>query len=115
MLAGDGVAQFGSGMLATAAGQAALAAWAGAIGREVDGIYIAIDFDVLDGAGDWAVQMPEPNGLSLETAAASVRALAAGGAPVVGFGATGINLLRGGDVEKTVDAVAALAEAALGR
>jgi arginase len=114
MLAADGVAQFGSGMLATAAGQAALAAWARAIAEEVDGLYVAIDLDVLDAGGNWAVQMPEPDGLSLDTALACVRALASGGAPVVGFGATGINLHNGGDAERTLDAVVRLAEAALG-
>jgi arginase len=113
MLAADGVAQFGSGMLATPAGQAALAAWAEATAAEVDGLYIAIDFDVLDGGGGWAVQMPEPDGLSLDTALACVRALAAAG-PVVGFGATGINLLNGGDLEATANAVARLAGAGLG-
>ena len=114
MLTTDGVAQFGSGMLATRAGQAALAAWAASTGETVDGLYIAVDFDVLDAGGNWAVQMPEPDGLSLETAVAAVEALRAGGAPVVGFGATGINLRNGGDVERTVEAVAQLAGAALG-
>jgi arginase len=114
MLAADGVAQFGSGMLATRAGQAALAAWARAIAGEVDGLYVAIDFDVLDAGGDWAVQMPEAAGLSLETAVTAVQALASAGAPVVGFGATGINLQGGGDAEKTLDAVVRLASVALG-
>jgi hypothetical protein len=35
--------------------------------------------------------------------------------PVVAFGATGLNFTGPGDGPKTVDAVAALAEAALGR
>ena len=56
--------------------------------------------------------MPEPDGLSLATAVAAVRTLAAA-MPVVGFGATGITLANG-DVDATIDAVATLAEAALG-
>jgi len=35
-------------------------------------------------------------------------------APVAGFGATAIRVGRGGDPERTADAAAALAEAALG-
>jgi hypothetical protein len=56
--------------------------------------------------------MPEAEGLSLETATGTINALAAA-IPVVGFGATGITLANG-DAEKTADAVAVLAEAALG-
>ena len=92
---------------------AALAGWARAKAGEVDGLYIAIDFDVLDASGRWAVQMPEPDGLSLETALAAVRTLA-GAVPVVGFGATGVNLANG-DPAVTVEAVVLLAEAALAR
>ena len=40
--------------------------------RRVDGIHIAIDLDCLDRSGGWAVTMPEPNGLALETAVAAV-------------------------------------------
>ena len=112
LLAASRVAHFGAGMLATDAGRAALAGWASVVAGRVDGIYIAIDHDVLDGAGDWAVQMPEPDGLSLETTLAAVRTLAAA-MPVVGFGATGLNFTGPGDAGKTVDAVAVLAEAAL--
>ncbi len=113
MLAASPVAHFGAGMLATNAGMAAVAGWASAVAARVDGIYVAVDHDVLDGAGGWAVQFPEPNGLSLETAARAIRTLA-GRMPVVGFGATGLNLVAGGDRPKTVDAVATLVEAALG-
>jgi arginase len=113
MLAATGVAQFGSGMLGTAAGMAALGAWARSIGDAVDGLYVAVDMDVLDASGGWAVQMPEPAGLPLEVAVAAVEALAAGAAPVLGFGATGVNLAHG-DGEVTRDAIARLAEAALG-
>jgi arginase len=113
MLASSRVAHFGAGMLATDAGMAALAGWASVVARRVDAFYIAIDMDVLDAAGDWAVAMPEPNGLSLETALTAVRTIAAAG-PVVGFGPTGILMGRGGDPERTMDAAVALAEAALG-
>ena len=78
----------------------------------VDGVYIAFDMDCLDASGGWAVTMPEPDGLSLETALAAVRVLAEA-MPVVGFGATGITLANG-DVARTVEAVAMLGEAALG-
>ena len=113
MLAASGVAHFGAGMLAQPAGLAALAGWARAKAAEVDGLYVAVDHDVLDGAGGWAIQMPEPEGLALETAVAAVRTLAAA-IPVVGFGATGINLDKG-DAASTLGAVVALAEAALRR
>ncbi len=59
------------------------------------------------------VAMPEPGGISLETAVAAVRSIAASG-PVVGFGATAVLIGRGGDPERTLAAVASLAEAALG-
>jgi arginase len=110
MLAASAVAQFGAGMLATAGGQAALAGWAAAVAREVDALYIAFDLDALDAGGGWAVTMPEPGGLSLETALTAVTTLA-GAIPVVGFGATAVTLANG-DAQKTVDAIARLAEAA---
>jgi arginase len=114
MLAASQVAHFGAGMLATEAGIAALAGWASVVAGRVDGIYLAVDHDVIDGAGDRALQMPEPGGLSLETAARAIRTLAAA-VPVVGFGATALNFTGGGDAEATIEAVATLAEAALGR
>jgi len=113
ILAASRVAHFGAGMLGTDAGMAALAAWAGVVGRRVDAIYVAFDMDALDAAGDWALAMPEPNGMSLGTAVTAVRTIAAAG-PVAGFGATAILLGRGGDPERTADAAATLAEAALG-
>lgn len=113
ILAASRVAHFGAGMLGTDAGMAALAAWAGVVGRRVDAIYVAFDMDALDAAGDWALAMPEPNGISLGTAVTAVRTIAAAG-PVAGFGATAILLGRGGDPERTADAAATLAEAALG-
>jgi arginase len=112
MLVSHGVAHFGSGMLGTDAGMAALAAWARAMAAVADGLYIAVDMDVLDASGGWAVQMPEPAGLPLDVAVAAVEALAAGGAPVIGFGATGVNL-GSGDGPATRDAIARLAETAL--
>ena len=113
ILAASRVAHFGAGMLGTDAGMAALAAWAGVVAARVDAFYVAFDMDALDAAGDWALATPEPNGLSLETAAAAVRTIAAAG-PVAGFGATAILVGKGGDPERTADAATLLAEAALG-
>jgi arginase len=111
-LAASPIAHFGAGMLATDAGQAAVRAWAAVVATRVDGLYIAFDTDCLDGAGGWAVTMPEPDGLSLEAALETVGVLAAA-IPVVGFGPTGITLANG-DAERTLDAVTRLAEAAFG-
>jgi arginase len=113
MLAASPVAQFGAGMLRTTAGLAALDGWAQTTADEVDGLYLAIDHDVLDAdEADWSVTMPEPAGVPLDVAVQAVRVLAAA-IPVVGYGATAMNL-RGGDVERTVDAAVHLAAAALG-
>jgi arginase len=112
MLAASRVAHFGAGMLGTDAGLAALAAWARVVASRVDAFYVAFDLDALDAAGDWALAMPEPNGLSLETALAAVRTIAAAG-PVAGFGATAILFGRGGNGDRTIDAAVALAAAAL--
>ena len=113
MLAASGVAQFGSGMLSDPAGQAAVAAWGAIVAERIDAWYIAFDMDALDASGRWAVAMPEPDGLALETAVASVRAIATSGAPVIGFGATAVMHRDGADMNATIDGVAALAEAAL--
>ncbi len=113
MLAASAVAHFGAGMLATDGGQAALAAWARTVAGRVDGFYVAFDLDALDRSGGWALAMPEPGGLALETALGAVRAIAAAG-PVVGFGATAVLFGAGGDALRTADAVAVLAGAALG-
>jgi arginase family enzyme len=83
------------------------------VAARVDGFYVAFDLDALDAGGGWAVAMPEPGGLSLETAVRSVRAIASA-APVLGFGATAVLVGRSGDAERTADAVATLTEAALG-
>ncbi len=110
-LAASPIAHFGAGMLATGQGQAAVAGWARTVAGQVDALYVAFDMDCLDRAGRWAVTMPEPGGLSIDTAIATVRQLA-GAVPVAGFGATGVNLSNG-DATATADAVAWLAEAAL--
>jgi arginase len=114
MLAASPVAQFGAGMLGDDAGRAAVAGWSRAVAGRIDAWYIAVDLDVLDGAEGWAVAMPEPHGLALDTAADTVRVIAGSGAPVIGFGATALMPRSGADIERTVDAVAVLAEAALG-
>jgi arginase len=113
MLAASAVAHFGAGMLADPAGRAALRGWAEAVATRIDGWYIAFDLDALDEAGGWALMMPEPGGLTLETALEAVRIIAASG-PVAGFGGTAVRFGTGGDPERTTDAVAGLAAAALG-
>lgn len=109
-LAASPVAHFGAGMVRTAAGLAALEAWARVVSTRTDGVYVAVDMDCLDPSTGVGVQMPEPGGLALETLLAVVRALdrALG---VVGVGATGVNLV-GRDPGPTVDAIVALATAA---
>jgi arginase family enzyme len=109
-LAASPIAHFGAGMLATDAGQAAVSAWARTVAGRVHGLYIAFDTDCLDRSEDWAVTYPEAEGLSLETAIRTFRALGAA-MPVVGLGPTGITLANG-DAEKTTEAVVALAAAA---
>jgi arginase family enzyme len=113
MLAASGVAQFGAGMLADPAGQAAVSAWVSTVASRIDAWYIAFDMDALDASGRWAIATPETDGLSLATAVATVRTIATGGVPVIGFGATAVMERDGADVGGTVDAIAALAEAAL--
>jgi arginase len=113
MLAASGVAQFGPGMLADPAGQAAVAAWSASVSTRVDAWYIAFDLDALDASGRWAIAMPESDGLAPETAVATVRAVATSGAPVIGFGATAVMEREDADLDGTVDVIATLAEAAL--
>ena len=110
MLAAARVAHFGAGMLGTEAGQAAVTGWAATVATRVDGLYVAFDMDCLDAAAGWALTMPEPDGLALETALTVVGMLAAA-VPVVGFGATAVNL-DNGDGPATADAIAHLVEAA---
>lgn len=110
-LAASRAAVFGAGMLGTPAGMAALEGWALSVAREVDGLYIAIDHDVLDAdEATWAVTMPESAGLSIATAVSVVRTLA-GAIPVVGYGATTLNFTRG-DTVRTFEGAARLVEAA---
>jgi arginase len=112
-LAGSGVAHFGAGWLRTAGGRAALRSWAAVVADEVDGLYIAVDHDVLDEAeAPWAVTMPEVRGLPADDAVEAVRILA-GAIPVVGYGATAMNFATGGDAGRTIAVAVALAGAAL--
>lgn len=117
MLVSSRVAHFGAGMLGGPAGLAALGAWAKTVATRVDACYIAFDMDVLDAAGGWALTMPEPDGISLATALAAVRILAEAMA-VDGIGLTAM-MIRAetpdADFERTIDAIAALVETALGR
>jgi arginase len=113
-LAASPVAHLGAGMLGTAAGLAAARAWAAAVAREVDGLYVAVDHDVLDAdEAPWAVTMPEAGGIRADRAVEVVRAIA-GALPVVGYGATAMNFRVGGDAERTVEVAARLALAAFG-
>jgi len=113
-LAASPVAHFGAGMLGTPGGIAAVRAWADAVAGEVDGLYIAVDHDVLDAReADWALTMPEAGGLQSDLAVDVVRELA-NAIPVVGYGATTMNFGVGGDAERTVDVAARLAAAAFG-
>ena len=114
MLATSGVAMFGPASLADGAGAAAVDAWSRVVADRIDAWYVAFDLDALDASGGWALAMPEPGGLSLDTAAETVRRIARSGAPVVGFGATAVMDGHGGDLDRTADAIAVLAEAALG-
>jgi len=113
-LAASPVAHFGAGMLGTPGGMAAIRAWAQAVAEEVDGLYIAVDHDVLDAReAHWALTMPEVGGLQSDLAIEVVRTLA-DAIPVVGYGATTMNFGVGGDAERTVDVAARLAAAAFG-
>ena len=112
MLAASGVAHFGAGMLGGEAGLAALAAWAAIVAARCDGLYVAFDLDAIDASEDLALAMPEPDGISLDTAVAAVTLLAAS-IPVVGFGATAVMAQPGLSLDPTLAAIARLAEAAL--
>jgi arginase len=111
-LAASPVAHFGAGMLGTSGGMAAIRAWGEAVAEDVEGLYIAIDHDVLDAReARWALTMPEDDGLQSDLAVDVVRTLAAT-IPVVGYGATTMNFRVGGDAERTVEVAARLAVAA---
>lgn len=114
MLAASPVAQFGAGMLAGPAGLAALEAWATVVSTRCDGLYIAFDLDAIDASEGVAVAMPEPDGLSVETAIAALRILARTNR-VVGFGPTATMRRPDSplDFDHHVEIVARLAEAAL--
>ncbi|MFP5342589.1 MAG: arginase family protein [Candidatus Limnocylindria bacterium] len=113
-LAASRIAHFGAGMLGTDAGRAALGAWAAAVAARIDGWYVAFDLDAIDAAEDLALAMPEAGGLALDDAIRAVAVIAATG-PVLGFGATAAMFGRGGGEAVTVEAIARLVEAALGR
>jgi len=113
MLAASPVAFFGSGMLGTVAGQAALRAWAAVVAERCDGLYIAFDLDAIDASEGLSLAMPEPGGISLDTAVALVRALA-DAIPVIGIGTTAAMRRPDLDFDVTVEAIARLVEAALG-
>jgi arginase len=113
MLAASPIAHFGAGMLATEAGMAALAAWAGVVARRVDGFYIALDHDCLDASLRPAVSMPEPDGLMPDVALAAIRTIGAAG-PILAHGASAMSL-GNGDAERTVSIAADLAAASLAR
>ena len=115
MLGASAVGQFGAGMLAGAAGLAALEGWAKTVGERCDGLYIAFDLDAIDASEGVSVAMPEPNGLSVDTSIAALRILARTNR-VVGFGPTATMRRPDSplDFDRHVDIVARLAEAALG-
>jgi arginase len=113
MLAASRVSHFGAGMLGTPAGMAALEAWALVTGVRCDGLYVAFDLDAIDASEGLSLAMPEPDGISLATAVTAVRALTSA-MPVVGFGATAAMARQELSLDPTVEAVARLAEAALG-
>jgi len=114
MLAASPVAQFGAGMLAGSAGLAALEGWATAVGERTHGMYIAFDLDAIDASEGICVAMPEPDGLSVETAIEAIRILARTNR-IVGFGPTATMRRPDSplDFDRHVDIVARLTEAAL--
>ena len=113
MLASSPVAQFGAGMLADDAGQAAVDAWAvRSPGASMGGTSRSTS---TSSTGSTAGLWPCPNPMaSPSTRLEAVRTIGGSGAPVIGFGATAVMPGTGRELDKTVDAVTALAEAALG-
>jgi arginase len=112
MLAASPVATFGAGMLGGDAGIAALEGWARVVGERCDGLYIAFDLDAIDASEGVSVAMPEPGGLSVDTAVAALRILASA-TRVVGFGPTATMVRPEVDFGRHVEIVARLTEAAL--
>jgi arginase len=113
ILAASPVALFGAGMLAGPAGLAALEGWAAVVGERCDGLYIAFDLDAIDASEGVSVAMPEPDGLSVATAVAAIRILAENNR-VVGFGPTATMPRPELDMDRHLEIVARLTEAALG-
>ena len=113
MLAASRVSHFGAGMLGTHAGMAALGAWARVVAERCDGLYVAFDLDAIDAAEGLSLAMPEPEGISLQTAVTAVDTLSAA-LPVVGLGATAAMVRPDLVLDRTIEAIAALASAALG-
>lgn len=112
MLASSRIAHFGAGMLGDEAGLAALGAWAGTVAARIDAWYVAFDLDAIDETEGLSLAMPEPYGMSVATAVAALRTIAATG-PVIGFGATAAMVRDGMDFSRTVSVIAELAEATL--
>ena len=113
MLNASAVAQFGSGMLRGRAGMGALDAWARVVGERCDGLYIAFDLDAIDQSEGISVAMPEPDGLSVDTAVEALRILARTNR-VLGFGPTATMPRDDVDIDHHTDIVVRLTEAALG-
>jgi arginase len=111
-LAASAIAHFGAGMLAGDAGMAAFDAWLAVVSRRVDAFFVAFDVDAIDAGAGLAVALPEPHGLSLETAVEAVTRVARH-APVAGVGVTTVALAHG-DAAGTIDACAHVIRAALG-
>ena len=114
MLAASPIAHFGSGMLAGPAGSRRSKRGRRVVGARCDGMYIAFDLDAIDASESISVAMPEPDGLSVETAVAAVRVLAATNQDrrvrTDGNDAARPDL----DIDRHTDIVARLTEAALG-
>jgi arginase len=113
MLNASAVAQFGSGMLRGRAGLAALEGWARVVGERCDGLYIAFDLDAIDESEGISVAMPEPEGLSVDTATECLRILARN-IRVLGFGPTATMPRDDIDISHHTDIVVRLTAAALG-
>jgi arginase family enzyme len=100
-------------MLRGRAGLAALEAWARVVGERCDGLYIAFDLDAIDQSEGISVAMPEPDGLSVDTAVEALRILARNNR-VLGFGPTATMPRDDLDIGHHTDIVVRLTEAALG-
>ncbi len=83
------------------------------VATRIDGRYIAFDLDAIDVTEGLSLAMTEADGLSIAAATKAVRRIAATG-PVLGFGASAAMARDDLDLPPTIDAIARLAEAALG-